>query len=208
MGGPWKYHWSDMFGKTWGIYKVDHLQILQWMVWHQWCVLTYALQCHIAAYYYNSIVNTCCENEGHHNLVGIRMTSEAETPTFWIQYWTELACRDLKAHVHLGIDGKSPSNPWTASSSSSMMSTWFTMRHLKQGAEHAAYICPYHIWGRGQNVFLILLTAAWQKIRKLSQHLKKKYQVKTNEKHVYRKLWKLLQCNHIYSSTCGWLWHF
>lgn len=37
----------DMFGKTWGIYQAVHLQILRWMVWYQWCVLTHALQCHI-----------------------------------------------------------------------------------------------------------------------------------------------------------------
>ena len=81
------------------------------MAWHQWCVLTYALQCHIATYYYNSIVNTCCKNEGHHNFVGIGMTSEAETPRFWIQYWTELACRDLKPHVHLGKSMKITISP-------------------------------------------------------------------------------------------------
>ena len=64
----------DMSGKTWGSYKAVHLQILPWMVWYQWCVLTHALQCHITTYYYNSTVNTCCKNEAHDSIVGIRMT--------------------------------------------------------------------------------------------------------------------------------------
>ena len=86
----------DVFGKTWGIYKALHLQILRWMVWYQWCVMPYSVTLLlIHTRYYSSTVNTCCKNEAHYNIVGIRMTSEAKTPSFWIQYWTELACRDL-----------------------------------------------------------------------------------------------------------------
>ena len=32
--------------------------------------------------YYSSTVNTCCKNEAHYNIVGIRMTSEAKKPEF------------------------------------------------------------------------------------------------------------------------------